>query len=84
LLAILLLVMIQILMKLSRLDRRLNQSNQSEESRNSVSSSEESSSRGGFEIFLNEDPVRRKLTKSEQFNAYRIWRQERGMNWSKS
>ena len=36
-----------------------------------------------FEEFLNEDPERRKLAKKEQFNAYRKWRAERGLNWSK-
>jgi hypothetical protein len=37
---------------------------------------------GEFETFLNEDPTRLQLTKSEQFSAYRKWRQDKGMNWS--
>ena len=36
-----------------------------------------------FEEFLNEDPQRLSLTKKEQFKAYRAWRSERGLNWSK-
>jgi biopolymer transport protein ExbB/TolQ len=39
---------------------------------------------GAFEEFLREDPARRDLSKSEQFSAYRKWRQERGLNWSGS
>ncbi len=36
-----------------------------------------------FEEFLNEDRERRKLTKKEKFKAYREWRTEKGLNWSK-
>lgn len=36
-----------------------------------------------FEEFLTEDPERHKLSKKEQFKAYRAWRSERGLNWSK-
>jgi len=36
-----------------------------------------------FEEFLNEDRERRKLTKKEKFKAYREWRKEKGLNWSK-
>jgi hypothetical protein len=39
---------------------------------------------GAFEMFLSEDPQRRKLPKGEQFAAYRRWRQEKGLNWSNS
>ena len=44
----------------------------------------ETLSGGAFEIFLSEEPSRRALTKSEQFAAYRQWRQQKGMNWSNS
>jgi len=37
-----------------------------------------------FEAFLKEDSTRQQLTKGEQFSAYRRWRQEKGLNWSKS
>jgi hypothetical protein len=45
---------------------------------------EETSPGGAFETFLNEDPARRKLPKSEQFAGYRRWRQENGLNWTNS
>lgn len=38
---------------------------------------------GLFQTFLEEEPSRRLLTKGEQFAAYRRWRSEKGMNWSK-
>jgi hypothetical protein len=44
----------------------------------------ETSAGGAFEAFLNEEPSRRELSKAEQFSAYRLWRQEKGMNWSNS
>jgi len=47
-------------------------------------SAAETSRGGAFEAFLDEEPGRRELTKSEQFSAYRKWRQEKGMNWSNS
>jgi HAMP domain-containing protein len=47
-------------------------------------SADETSPGGAFETFLSEDPARRLLPKSEQFAAYRKWRQEKGMNWSVS
>ncbi|MEP2777028.1 MAG: hypothetical protein ABJQ29_12605 [Luteolibacter sp.] len=37
-----------------------------------------------FDEFLTEDPSRRSLPKKEQFKAYRKWRAEKGLNWSKS
>jgi hypothetical protein len=36
-----------------------------------------------FEEFLNEDSNRRRLTKKEQFKAYRAWRSKKGLNWTK-
>jgi hypothetical protein len=36
-----------------------------------------------FDEFLNEDPQRRTLAKKEQFKAYRIWRADKGLNWTK-
>ncbi|MDP4623707.1 MAG: hypothetical protein NWT08_01075 [Akkermansiaceae bacterium] len=37
-----------------------------------------------FHEFLTEDPTRRSLTKKEQSKAYRKWRADKGLNWSKS
>lgn len=39
---------------------------------------------GAFDEFLNEDPKRLLLSKSEQSAEYRKWRQEKGLNWSNS
>jgi len=39
--------------------------------------------RSEFETFLGEDPARLLLPKSEQSKTYRLWRQEKGLNWSK-
>jgi hypothetical protein len=36
-----------------------------------------------FEEFLSEDPERHSLSKKEQFKAYRQWRTEKGLNWTK-
>jgi hypothetical protein len=44
----------------------------------------ETSNASSFEEFLNEDPSRRELSKAEQFSAFRKWRDEKGLNWSKS
>ena len=38
---------------------------------------------GAFLEFLSEDPARRLLPKREQFDAYRLWRKEKGLNWGK-
>jgi hypothetical protein len=35
-----------------------------------------------FDRFMLEDASRRHLPKREQFEAYRRWRQENGMNWN--
>lgn len=37
-----------------------------------------------FHEFLKEDPDRRSMPKKERFKAYRKWRAEKGLNWSKS
>ena len=37
---------------------------------------------GAFMEFLAEESSRRKLPKREQFEAYRLWRKEKGLNWS--
>jgi hypothetical protein len=39
--------------------------------------------RGEFETFLGEDPARLLLPKGEQAQAYRRWRQDKGLNWTK-
>ena len=44
----------------------------------------ERTSGGAFDEFLNEDSVRREMSKGEQFTAFRQWRKDKGMSWSAS
>jgi hypothetical protein len=50
---------------------------------NETESEERSSAEQGrqFAEFLNEDPARMELTKKEQFEAFRRWRSQKGLNW---
>lgn len=88
LLVILLALVFRISGKLSRLENLLSQgksrSSTPSEPAPAAPSVAETSPGGAFEAFLAEDSARRELTKSEQFAAYRQWRQEKGMNWSNS
>lgn len=82
LLLMLVLLMIRILSLIHVLKRSV--SNMAAPAMDDSASGAETPSGGAFEIFLSEEPSRRALTKSEQFAAYRQWRQEKGMNWSNS
>lgn len=82
LLVILLFMSFRISGRLRRIERKLEQQNT--EVSDSGPTVAESSPGGAFEAFLDEDPVRREMTKSEQFAAFRQWRHEKGMNWSNS
>ena len=77
-------LLFRIAARVHRIESQLGQPSGRSESTDGSPSVAETSPGGAFEIFLNEDPARRKLTKSEQFAAYRQWRQEKGMNWSNS
>lgn len=84
---LLVLVLLLVLRISSRLSRMENFASQAAPARTAepvdrIPSAAETSPGGAFELFLSEDPARRALTKSEQFSAYRQWRQEKGMNWS--
>ena len=79
-----LLVLFRISSRVHRIENLLGQPSGRSETTDGSPSVAETSPGGAFEIFLNEDPARRTLTKSEQFAAYRQWRQEKGMNWSNS
>lgn len=70
--------------RLRRMEIRLIEAENRLAPANSAPSAAETSSGGAFEAFLAEDPARRKLSKSEQFAAYRRWRQENGLNWTNS
>ncbi len=84
LLLILLFVAFRILSRLSRIEGLGNQRPSRQETADAEPSAVEASAGGAFEAFLSEDPSRRSLSKAEQFSAYRLWRQEKGMNWSNS
>ena len=69
--------------KIDRLGSPARRLEEPRETRADAPTAAETSPGGAFEEFLNEDPARRELTKSEQFAAFRQWRHEKGMNWSK-
>ncbi len=83
-LAFALLILFRISSRVHRIESLLGQQSGRVESVDGSPSVAETSPGGAFEMFLNEDPARRKLTKAEQFSAYRQWRQDKGMNWSNS
>jgi len=71
--------------RLLRIERALMRQKDDEAGlRDSLPPLPEAESGGAFDEFLREDPARRLMVKSEQFAAYRQWRQARGMNWSNS
>ena len=82
LLALLVAMGFGIFRRLSRMDKRLTEGMSQQVVGEAAPSLAECSAGGAFETFLNEDPERKTLSKSEQFAAYRRWRQENGMNWS--
>ena len=61
---------------LSELDHRSGESSATDE----TEPRQESSS--AYDTFLSEDPQRLALPKKERFRLYRIWRQEKGLNWT--
>ncbi len=84
LLGFLLFVMFRVLKRLELIERKVERKEVDSSSPVSVPPAVETSPGGAFEAFLEEDMARLKMTKSEQFKAYRKWRQEKGMNWSNS
>ncbi len=81
-------LLLSILLVVIRNGRSLRSIERALKSRDSVKTSSvvatgTSTPRGEFETFLAEDPARKKLTKGEQFSAYRRWRQDKGLNWVK-
>jgi hypothetical protein len=84
LLAWLLVLGLRISGSLKRIERKLGDMANGTGQEASPPSPAETQTGGAFETFLSEDPARRLLAKSEQFAAYRKWRQENGLNWSGS
>lgn len=68
--------------RLARIEQQLTDIVNRSDSETSPPTHAETRSGGAFETFLNGDSARRLLTKSEQFAAYRKWRQEKGLNWT--
>lgn len=66
--------------RLSRIERRLREEGVPVD----APASAEVPQGGAFEEFLDEYPEQRAVPKGEQFAAYRRWRREKGLNWSKS
>lgn len=84
LLLLVLLILWRVSARLGRIEAMLlSQSKSRSDSAAEAPSAAETSPGGAFQSFLGEDPARRELPKSEQFTAYRRWRQDKGMNWSK-
>jgi hypothetical protein len=80
LLAVVLLLLTRVLSKLGKIESAL--LSPTRETSADPPTASESSSGGAFEAFLAEDSALRDLPKSEQFRAFRKWRQKNGMNWS--
>lgn len=78
-------VMVGIFRKLSRIERRFKPMDGGAGGLEKSNVTAAGAGRGGpFDEFLAEDPGRKNLSKSEQFAAYRAWRQAKGLNWSKA
>ena len=82
LLVVVLALLLGMARRLTCIERRLADALSREEAARATTALAEIPHGGAFETFLNEEPARRSLTKSEQFAAYRRWRQENGLNWS--
>ncbi len=80
LMVVLVLLSVVVLRRLGRLQKQLGSSQVAH--RESHQPVQEVGSGSAFDEFLNEDPKRQTLTKSEQFAEFRKWRKEKGMNWS--
>ncbi len=84
LVALMTLLLLGVSGRVRRIEKLLHESTSRQEMADDAPSVAETSPGGAFENFLNEDPSRKSLSKSEQFAAYRQWRHEKGMNWSNS
>ncbi|MEX1049062.1 MAG: hypothetical protein WED15_06020 [Akkermansiaceae bacterium] len=82
LLLLVLFSILQIQTRLGRIEKIILREFGPETAPDSGPAAAETPSGSAFEAFLTEDPVRRAMSKSEQFAAFRGWRKEKGMNWS--
>jgi len=83
-LLLLALILTRISNNLTRVSRHLNEVTKRIENSAQNKSETRRESLGAYEQFLNEDPERLKLSKKERFSLYRVWRKEKGLNWSTS
>ncbi len=83
-LGLVLFLMRRVLQRLKRIEKQENHQEVKLQGATGSVADVETSPGGAFEMFLDEDPRRLKMPKSEQFKTYRKWRQEKGMNWSNS
>ncbi len=84
LMGVMFLYLVKIVASLRRLEGRMQRAD-AERSQNEEKSEWEGSTEtadSAFDRFMVEDTSRRHLPKREQFEAYRRWRQENGMNWN--
>ncbi|MEO0017055.1 MAG: hypothetical protein RLZZ522_338 [Verrucomicrobiota bacterium] len=68
---------------LQRVERLLAERDSAAPSMAPAEGAEKPTTDSAFREFLSEDPARRKLPKREQFDAFRLWRKDKGLNWSK-
>ena len=83
-LALGLVFLISVRVSISSIEARIHSLQKDLESRPAPSADAEGEQSPGsaFDQFLAEDPERLKLSKTDQFAAYREWRKVKGMNWS--
>ena len=81
-LLILALILTRISNILARVSRHLNDFTKRMDGPSSKDIETRQESLSAYETFLSEDPERLKLSKKECFDLYRIWRKEKGLNWT--
>ena len=81
-LLILALILTRISNILARVSRNLNDVTKRMDGPSSKDIETRQESLSAYETFLSEDPERLKLSKKECFDLYRIWRKEKGLNWT--
>lgn len=81
-LLLLALILARISNNLARVSQHLNDVTKRMEAPSSKDITTRQESLSAYETFLGEDPERLKLPKKERFRLYRIWRKEKGLNWT--
>ena len=76
------LILARISHNLARVSRHLNDVTKRMDGSPSKEIATQQESLGAYETFLGEDLELLKLPKKERFRLYRIWRKEKGLNWT--